>query len=166
MKMHECHVVDMDYFQQAPHCYQAVVEVDASPEQVFASFEDASAWPEWALPITHVEWTTAKPFNLGTTRRVSMMGGLVGDEVFIAWDYPKRMAFCFTSSSQKLVTSFAEDYLVEALPNGKTRVQWTMAMTPHGFGKFTMALSRPFMRPSLQWMFNRFKKHVEARSKG
>lgn len=165
MKMHESQIVGMEYFQQAPHSYTAVVEVDATPEQIFTSFEDENAWPDWALPITKVEWTSPKPFGLGTTRRVSMMGGLVGDEVFIAWDYPKRMAFCFTHSSQKLVGSFAEDYIVEPLPNGKTRVQWNMAMTPNGFGKFTMALSRPFMSWGLQWMFNRFKKHVEARVK-
>lgn len=165
MTMHESQTVGMDYFQHADHSYTAVVEIDASPEQVFASFENEHDWPQWALPITKVEWTSPKPFGLGTTRRVFMMGGLVADEVFIAWEYPKRMAFCFTHSSQKLVGSFAEDYIVEALANGKTRVQWNMAMTPQGFGKISMALSRPFMAWGLQWMLNRFKKQVETSNK-
>lgn len=164
MKMHDCRIVGMETFEQAPHIYTAVVEVEATPEQVFESFEDAAAWPEWAMPIKHVEWTSPKPFGLGTTRRVTMIG-MMGDEVFIAWDYPKRMAFCFTHSSQKLVETFAEDYQVEALANGKTRVQWTMAMTPQGFGKFSMALSKPIMGWSLQWMLKGFKKHIEARVK-
>lgn len=162
MKMHPCTPVDLSYFEGKSFCYQAVVEVDATPEQVFASFEDASAWPAWAMPITNVEWTSAKPYGLGTTRRVSMMGNLVGDEVFIGWDYPKRMAFCFTHCSQTLIDSFGEDYQVSVLPNGKTRVQWTMRLTPKGFGKFTLALSAPFMGWSLQWMLNGFKKYIEA----
>jgi hypothetical protein len=137
------------------------VEIAASPEQIFASFENAVDWTIWAPPIQHVEWTSPKPFGLGTTRRVSMSGGLVGDEVFIAWNYPHRMAFCFTHASQSLIESFAEDYQLTVLPNGNTQVVWTMCMTPKGIGKFTMFLFSPFMAFGNQWMFNRFKKHVE-----
>jgi uncharacterized protein YndB with AHSA1/START domain len=159
--MHKCKEVDMSYFDTAKNCYKAVVEVDATPEQVFECFEKAEAWPAWAMPITNVEWTSPKPFGLGTTRTVSMIAGLVGDEVFIAWDYPKRMAFCFTHSSQSLVESFAEDYQVSVLPNGKTQVIWTMAMTAKGFGNVTMALFGPMMRMANQYMFNQFKKYVD-----
>ena len=159
--MHKCKEVGMEYFDTAKNCYKAIVEIDATPEQIFACFEDAEAWPAWAPPITNVEWTSPKPFGLGTTRTVKMIAGLVGDEVFIAWDYPKRMAFCFTHSSQSLVESFGEDYVVTPLPNGKTQVVWTMAMTAKGFGNVTMGLFGPFMRMANQWMFNRFKKYVE-----
>ena len=159
--MHKCIEVEMDYFTNAKNAYKAVVEIEATPEQVFACFEDADAWPAWAPPITKVEWTSPKPFGLGTTRTVSMIAGLVGEETFIAWDYPKRMAFCFTHSSQGLVESFAEDYQVTVLDNGKTQVIWTMAMTAKGFGNVTMRLFGPFMQLANQWMFNRFKKYVE-----
>ena len=159
--MHKCTEVDMGYFDSAKNCYKAVIEVDATPEQVFACFENANAWTVWAPPITHVEWTSPKPFKLGTTRTVSMIAGLVGKETFIAWDYPQRMAFCFTHSSQGLIESFAEDYQLRVLDNGKTEVIWTMAMTAKGFGNVTMGLFSPFMRMGNQWMFNRFKKLVE-----
>jgi len=52
-------------------------------------------------------------------------------------------------------------YQVTPLRNGKAEVFWTMAMTAKGFGNVTMALFGPFMRLGNQWMFNRFKKHVE-----
>lgn len=161
--MYKCKEVSVEYFSTAPCVYRATVEVAASPEQIFSSFEDAADWPKWAPPIQHVEWTSPKPFGLGTTRRVSMSGGLIGDEVFIAWDYPKRMAFCFTHSSQSLIDSFAEDYQLTVLPNGKTQVVWTMGMTPKGIGKLSMAIFGPLMGWANQWMFNRFKKHVEKR---
>lgn len=164
--MHPCKTVNMSFFDEAKNCYKAVVEIDATPEQIFECFENADAWPAWAPPITHVEWTSPKPFGLGTTRTVSMIAGMVGDEVFIAWDYPKRMAFCFTGCSKDMVESFAEDYEVTPLENGKTRVVWTMAMAVKGSGNFTMPIFAPFMRMGNQWMFNRFKKYVENFARG
>ncbi|HEY9033515.1 MAG TPA: SRPBCC family protein [Pseudomonadales bacterium] len=164
--MYPCTRVGIDYFDNAPSLFRAVVEIKATPAQIFSCFEDADSWPQWAPPIQKVEWTSEKPYDVGTTRRVSMTGRLVGDEVFIAWDYPQRMAFCFTHSSQGLIDSFAEDYQVTPLDNGLTRVQWTMGMTPKGIGRLTMKLSGPMMRFGLQWMLNRFKKHVEQRFPG
>ena len=93
-----------------------------------------------------------------------MSGGMVGDEVFIAWDYPKRMAFCFTACSKSMTESFAEDYIVTPLANGKTRVQWTMAMEVKGVGNVTMPLFSPVMSLGLKWMLKRFKKLVEAKA--
>lgn len=163
--MHDCKEVGLSFFESTKNCYKATVEINATPEQVFECFEKAEAWSTWAPPITKVEWTSPKPFGLGTTRTVSMLAGLVGDEVFIAWDYPKRMAFCFTACSKDLVESFAEDYEVTVLDNGKTQVVWTMAMAVKGAGSVMMPFFAPFMRMANQWMFGRFKKYVEAYAK-
>lgn len=161
--MYPCKIVDSSYFSTAPYAFSATVVINATPEDVFDAFEDENSWPTWAMPIQSVEWTSPKPYGLGTTRRVAMSGGLVGDEVFISWDYPKKMAFCFTHSSSSLTESFAEDYEVRDLGNGQVEVTWTMAMTPKGIGKLTMFLSKPFMGMGLKWMFGSFKKHVEER---
>lgn len=164
--MYKCNEVSVDFLKTAPRVFCAVVEVAATPEQIFASFEEASDWPKWAPPIQRVEWTSPRPFGLGTTRRVWMSGNLVADEVFIAWDYPKHMAFCFSHCSQSLIDTFVEDYRLTVLPNGKTQVVWTMCMSPKGLGKFTMALSAPFMQWANQWMLGRFRRHVEQRVNG
>ncbi|MBB3047976.1 uncharacterized protein YndB with AHSA1/START domain [Litorivivens lipolytica] len=161
--MFDCKVVDLTFLETARNRFQAEVEIDATPEQIFESFENADDWTRWAPPIQKVEWTSPKPFGLGTTRTVSMSGGMVGDEVFIAWDYPKRMAFCFTACSKSMTESFAEDYIVTPLDNGKTRVQWTMAMEAKGIGNVTMPLFSPLMGLGLKWMLKRFKKLVETR---
>ena len=161
--MYKCKEVNVDYLQNAPRVFRSLVEVAATPEQIFASFEEAGDWPQWALPIQKVEWTSPKPYGLGTTRRVWMSGNLVADEVFIAWEYPKHMAFCFSHCSQSLIDTFVEDYQLTVLPNGKTQVVWTMGMSPTGFGKFTMAISAPLLRMANQWMLGRFAKHVEKR---
>lgn len=161
MTMHPCETVGTTFFETGKRVYSASVEIAATPEQIFACFEDAASWPKWAPPITDVIWTSPKPYGLGTTRTVKMIG-ITGDEEFIAWDYPKRMAFCFTHCSQKMVRSFAEDYQVVPLDNGKTQVTWTMGLEMGGIGNVSMALSGPFMAPALKWMLKRFKRHVEV----
>ncbi|WP_372809797.1 SRPBCC family protein [Litorivivens sp.] len=162
--MFECTAVDLTFLETARNCYKASVDINATPEQIFESFEDAEDWTRWAPPIQKVEWTSPKPFGLGTTRTVSMSGGMVGDEVFIAWDYPKRMAFCFTACSKPMTESFAEDYVVTPLDNGMTRVEWTMAMEVKGAGRITLPLFSPFMKIGVKWMLKRFKKLVEAKA--
>jgi len=160
--MHECRKVDASFLDTAPARFEATVDVDATPEQIFEIFEDAHAWTVWALPIQKVEWTSPKPFGVGTTRTVSMAGGMVGEEEFIAWKRGEHMAFVFTRVSKPTVSAFAEDYKVTPLGGGRCQVRWVMAMEPAGFGKVTMPLFAPLMRVGLQWMLGRFKKYVEA----
>lgn len=160
--MHPCTRVDLKYFNSPVDVYTSIVEIKATPEQIFASFENADDWVLWVPPIKRVEWTSPKPFGIGTTRTV-FMSGLTGNEIFIAWDFPKKMAFCFTHVSKPTIESLAEDYELTPLPNGKTRVVWRMAMTPKGFTSYTMKIFGPFMAVGNQWMLNRFKKLLEQR---
>ena len=161
--MHECRRIDHSFFQTAPACYRATVEVRASSEEIFDSLENAEDWPIWAAPITKVEWTSPKPFGVGTTRTVTMVGNMVGEEEFIAWERGSHMAFCFTRASSAMIEAFGEDYQVVDLGNGTCSVTWTMAIETGGIGRFTTPLSAPFMRFGLSWMLGRFKRHVEGR---
>jgi uncharacterized protein YndB with AHSA1/START domain len=161
MTMHECQPVDTSFLDTAKNRFEAVVEIKATREQIFDAFEDAESWPKWAVPITHVEWTSPKPFDVGTTRTVTMIGNLVGEEEFIAWERGKRMAFRFNRASSTTIKAFAEDYHVEELSPGRCRLTWIMAMTPGGAGQATMPLVAPLMRVGLQWMLGRFKRYVE-----
>jgi uncharacterized protein YndB with AHSA1/START domain len=159
--MYECRPVDISFVDTAAHRFESVVEINATPEKIFDAFEDADAWPVWALPITNVEWTSPKPFHVGTTRTVTMIGNMVGEEEFIAWERGKRMAFRFNRASSNTTKAFAEDYRVEQLDPGRCRVTWIMAIEPGGAGKATMPLAAPLMRFGLQWMLGRFKRYVE-----
>ena len=157
----ECTKVGLDYLKSCDTVIKAEVVVHATPEQVFEVFEDAHAWTVWALPIQNVEWTSPKPYGVGTTRTVSMMGNLAGYEEFVAWERGKRMAFTFLGCSQDTVESFLEDYRVTDLGNGTCRVEWYMAMQPRGFSAKLMWLTRPIMGVANRWMFGRFKRYVD-----
>ncbi|MCY4044970.1 MAG: SRPBCC family protein [Cellvibrionales bacterium] len=159
--MHPSTQVSPEYFTQVPYRFSATTLVESTPEKIFDVFEDENSWPKWAPPIKQVDWTSEKPYGVGTTRRVTMVG-MVGDEVFIEWDYPKVMAFCFTHSSSGLVESFAERYELVALSDGKVALTWTMAMTPKGLGKLSLFLSKPIMGLGLKWMLSRLKNYIES----
>ena len=81
----EMQKVDLSYFETAPYLFRSTVTIRCTPQQLFAGFEDADSWPAWAMPITNVEWTSPKPFGVGTTRSVTMLGNLIGHEEFLLW---------------------------------------------------------------------------------
>ena len=90
-----CKKVGLSYLTQAKHRFYAVEVIKATPDQIFDAFEDPYSWTVWATPIQNVEWTSPKPFQLGTTRTVSMSGGIVGYEEFIAWERGKQYGILF-----------------------------------------------------------------------
>jgi carbon monoxide dehydrogenase subunit G len=161
--MHPCRDVGLDFVEHAPFRYVAEVTVRATPEQIFEVFEDAEAWVVWALPIQKVEWTSPKPFGVGTTRTVSMTGGMVGDEIFIAWERGRRMAFRFTAASMPGVGAFAEDYQVTELGDRRCRVRWVMALEPTGANAVVMRFTGWMVGFGLQFMLGRFRSYVETR---
>lgn len=161
-----CTPVGLEFFASAPHCFPATEIVKATPEQIFEVFEDAHAWTVWADPIQDVEWTSPKPFKLGTTRTVTMSGGMVGWEEFIAWEPGRRMAFCFTHVAKDNIESFAEDYQVEDLGDGTCKVTWRMAMAPKGASRFILPVFSPVMGWFIRRMFKKFKVYTENHAAG
>ncbi len=122
MATHECEKVGMDYFDAAPMRFAASEEVGVSAQRLFDIFLDAESWTKWVTAITNVEWTSAFPLQVGSTRSVTMLGGMVGHEEFIAWDEPHHMAFRFNSASMN--PSSAPSSTVCGFPISKP-VRWS-----------------------------------------
>jgi hypothetical protein len=162
----ECTKVGVEFLEQTKNVFVATEIVKATPEQIFDVFEDANSWVEWAPPILKVDWTSPKPYGVGTTRSVHMMGDMVGHEVFVEWERGKRMAFSFIGCNKDATEKFLEDYRVTDLGDGTCKVQWYMAMEPKGFSRHMMFLTRPIMRMANRWMFGKFKKFAEAYAAG
>ena len=158
----ECTKVGLEFLEQTKNVFKAEEIVRATPEQIFEVFEDAHSWTQWAMPIQNVEWTSPKPFGIGTTRTVSMMGGMDGFEEFVAWERGKRMAFTFIGCSKDATEKFLEDYRVTDLGDGSCRVEWYMAMETRGFSRNLMWLTRPIMGWANRRMFKKFKTYTEA----
>ena len=158
----ECERVGLDYFDLAPVCVTAVELVAASPERIFEVFLDADSWPRWAWPITGVDWTSPMPLEEGSTRTVWMRGPMVGYEEFIAWDPGRRMAFRFNQTIKGGPSAFAEDYLVTDLRDGRSLVEWTMAMTLSGISARFAPVTGQAMGPANRAMLRKFRTYVES----
>lgn len=152
--------IDVATIRQTRFSFSASVELDCTPEQLFEVFEDPHSWTVWAGAIQKVEWTSPKPFGVGTTRTVTMVGGMIGVEEFIAWDRGKHMAFKFTESNSKLITAFGEDYIVTDLGDGRCQLQWTMAMVPKGVSKVFLTGTKPLMGWFMQKLANNLAKYI------
>lgn len=152
--------IDLDYIRNTKFSFTGTVDLDCTPEQLFDVFEDPVSWTVWAGAIKNVEWTSPKPFGVGTTRTVTMVGGMEGYEEFIAWERGKHMAFKFTKSNKNTARAFGEEYVVTDLGDGRCQLQWTMAMTPTAPGALFMNLFKPAMGWFVQKMANNLGRYV------
>ena len=108
--------VGEDYLRKAK-TPGAVHRFPFPPEVVWAALLDGPAWAEWLDGITGVDWTSPKPFGIGTTRTVHLKGGQRVEEFFFAWDEGRRMAFYFDRSTLPIKAA-VEDYRVRPAPGG------------------------------------------------
>lgn len=159
---HPCQRVGVDFIATAPYRFRNSVELAITPEQLFEVLADAAAWPHWASAITNVTWTSPEPYGVGTTRTVTMHGGIVGDEEFIAWEPYSYLAFRFNASTTRTLSAFAEDYRVEPTTSG-CRLTWTMAIKPLGPARLGLFLGRPVMGWMLRRFLTRLRRYTDQR---
>ena len=160
----ECVPFELDYFESAPQKFVYVRTIECSPDELFDIFEDPHSWPVWGTGIAKVDWTSPKPYKVGTTRTVPFHGGgMEVYETFIAWERGKHMAFCFTGTTQEVWTSFGENYVVKDLGDGKCQLTWTIGYTPCGFFKTIHGLVRPMMGFWLGMLANNLGKYVKRK---
>jgi uncharacterized protein YndB with AHSA1/START domain len=134
-----CRPVDATFFDTAPMRVVNAVDLEATPAKVFAIFADADSWPKWFHAIHKVEFTSAKPYGVGTTRTM-WLTGLSADEQYFRWEQDRRCSYYVTQTSVPMAHAMAEDYLLEETAPGKTRFTHTMAVDP----RFLVEAGGPF----------------------
>lgn len=157
-------VVGLDYLDCAPNRITTTVDINATAEQVFSAMQEADTWVESIEAMTRLDWTSSKPFGLGTTRSVylNMPNGEVrADEVFIAWEENKQMAFYFSHTNKKMFKAVIEDYRIEDLANGKSRLHWDFAYQGAGIFRPIFALMRSGLAKDNQKALESMKAYIE-----
>lgn len=160
-KKHECRKVDLNFFNTAKYRIVSEEYLPCSSESLFRCFEDADAWTEWVNVINKVEWTSPKPFKVGTTRTVQMPGGMIAYEEFIAWDEPSHIAFRFNQFNRRFIKAFAEDYKVTDLGNNRCHLVWTVAIEQSGIASFFAPLTRSVVAWQLQGILKELRRYME-----
>lgn len=161
MNKYPCVEVGLDYFESAPSLSGAEEIIRATPDEVFDALAGTDVWPVWIKPIARVEWTSSCPYSIGSTRAVYLARGEVIDEKFIAWDRGRRMAFCYTQTSENSMESAGEDFQITDLGDGRSKLKWTLAKTPRTPGRPASAsatVNNPY-----QDMIRQFRDYVEGK---
>jgi carbon monoxide dehydrogenase subunit G len=149
--MHDCRRVGLDFLDTAPSTFTNTVSIALSPDELFGVLARADTWSRWAKVITNVEYTSPEPHGVGTTRVVTMRGGIIGDEEFLAWEPGKSLAFRFNSSTTATLKAFLEVYTITPTATG-CDLTWSLAMEAGGASK----LLAPITDPITNAMFKRF----------
>ena len=113
-----CELVEADYFDTAAIRHVTEVALPVSRARLFAIFEDAASWTRWPIGISKTEWTSPRPFGVGTTRTVTFANGMSVYERFIVWEGTSKLAFCLYGATSRLLIRFGELYAVEELGEG------------------------------------------------
>ena len=122
-------------------------EMPASAARLFALLEEGETWCRFFPVIRRVEWTSPRPFGTGTTRRVTVIGGVRLDEVFWTWEAGRRMGFAVTAASVRGLRGLVESYDLVPLGDARCRLRWEMGIEFAGAPKSVEGS----MRGSLAW---------------
>lgn len=149
--------VDEAFLRTAPVVLRETFKVNHPASRVWD--ELTSEHPlTWCKIIGEgIEWTSARPFGVGTTRTVNALGGLSSmREEFFIWEEGRRKAFFVTEASAPLFKRFAEDYVVK--PTGDTTCEftWTISYEPTTLGR------GPVNKKLLGTLFSDARKHFSA----
>lgn len=129
--------VDESFFVAAPLVLREEFAVPRPAEAVWEELT-ADGTLSWCRIIQRVEWTSPRPFGVGTTRTVRALGGTnVMHEHFFLWEEGRRMSFYANEANVPLFRRFGEDYRVEAVSDRSCRLTWTIAIDAHGAGAAT-----------------------------
>ena len=154
--LHPCRRVELDWLDRAPAVFRNSVDIALSPTELFEVLARADTWPRGASVITRVEYTSPPPYGPGTTRVVTMRGGIVGDEEFLAWEPGAHLAFRFNASSTSALEAFLEDYRIEPTATG-CRLTWTLAQELSGPSRVLAPLTGPLCTV----VFRRFLRNLQ-----
>jgi hypothetical protein len=126
--------VDESFFDSAHACYRHRWSLGRPAFEMWEELVGDRPL-HWCRGLA-INWTSPRPFSLGSTREAKALGGMLRvHERFFVWEEGRRYAFYVTGANAPLFKSFAEDYIVQ--PDGPNRCTftWKIALEPTALGK-------------------------------
>lgn len=120
---------ELDFAETAPIIIESVGVVDGTRQEVWDTILDYERWPKWFTNIKTCRATSTPATGVGSTRVVTLGGGVAFDERFIAWDEPEVWAFTGISGPPIFAGLVERITLVELGPR-LTEVTYRMAIEP------------------------------------
>jgi uncharacterized protein YndB with AHSA1/START domain len=119
---------DLDWIERASFSFSGSTTTTASPEAVFAILADHERWPEWFPVIKKTVVLGPTREGVGIRRVTTLPGGKL-EELFIAWDPGKRLAFTCTAISPGISHALVDDCHIERAGGG-THITYTTYLDP------------------------------------
>ncbi len=111
-----------EWIDGAPIIVEASIEIDATPDEVWAHIADHASWPEWFEALDEVRPGSTST-GVGGTRQV-VVKPITIDEVFTAWDEGEHFAFAIVGSQLPMLAAAAESVRLEAVGDRHCRVTY------------------------------------------
>lgn len=113
--------------------YREVFDIARPAAEVWAELV-SDAPLAWCRELS-LDWTSPRPFGVGTTRQAKVLGALKVQERFFVWEEGRRQAFEVTSANVPVFRRLAEDFVVE--PDGADRctLTWSVGLEPTTLGR-------------------------------
>ena len=125
---------DEGFLTGAPSRYSETFAIARPAEEVWRRLTSDTPL-DWCR-ILSVRWTSGRPFGIGTTRQVKVLGAAMKlQEYFFVWEEGRRYAFYATEANLPVFKRLAEDYVVEPDGPDRCRFTWTFAVEPTALGK-------------------------------
>lgn len=118
----------------APVIAESTATIDGTPAEVWATILVYERWPEWFPSVKTCRSTSEPATGVGSTRTVTIPGGMSVDERFIAWDEPEVWAFT-ALTGPPVFQSLVERITIRPVGDDRSEVTYRMAIEPkRGFG--------------------------------
>lgn len=152
----------IDFADRAPVVAQSVGVIAGTREEVWAALCDHERWTDWMPNLKSCRATSTPASGVGSTRVVTLAGGLAFTEEFIAWDEPERWAFTGVSGPPMFEKLVERVTLVELGPE-LTEITYRMAIGPRRGFATLVKLARPRIEKSLKVALRNLNQSVAAR---
>jgi hypothetical protein len=151
--------VDETIFETAPLLLSDSFQIPAPATRVWAELTGDQAL-SWCRILGGVTWTSPRPFGVGSTRSVRVLGGAaVFRERFFRWEEGHRHSFAVTETTAPLFRRFAEDVVIDPAGETACRLTWTIAIEAQP----AVALANPINRLVLRSLFRDTRDHYGVR---
>ncbi len=162
MKMYPLEPAGEDLLRRAQAHSVAEREIPVPAEHLFSILQGGSPWCKFFPVIRKVEWTSPRPFCEGTTRTVTVIGGVHLDEVFWTWKPGSRMGFAISAASNQSLKGLVELYDVLPIDDQHCKLRWEMGIELAGRARMAEASMPSSLQRTQNWCMKRLERLAVA----
>jgi hypothetical protein len=162
--MHPLSPAGEDLLERAKASSITEREMAVSADALFSALEEGETWSKFFPVIRHVEWTSPRPFGKGTTRTVTLVGGVRLEEVFWTWEPGRNMGFAITAASNRSLKGLVETYDITPIDDQRCKLRWRMGIELNGPMRFIESYMAASLGKTQAKLMERLEGVVQQRS--